>query len=120
MSNWHVLVVEDEPDGQEVIHDILEDYDISSDTVGYAETALENLQQTAYNAVIIDLALPGMDGMELLQVIKGQTAQLPCIAVTAFHNSVVKHNAIEAGFDAYLPKPLDSQRLIRELQRFLT
>ena len=122
MNAWRILVVEDEPDGQEVVSDILAHFNIEADITDQAESALEYLAANDYNAIITDLALPGMDGMELLRHIKSddRTAHLPCMAITAYHSSVVKQQAIANGFDAYLPKPLNDYMLIRELERILS
>jgi CheY-like chemotaxis protein len=121
-KQWHVLVVEDEPDGQEVVRGILDHFNITTDTVGSAEDAISLLDQNAYNAVVIDLALPGMDGMELVASIRDsqQTAALPCIAVTAFHTSAVKREALEAGFNAYLPKPIDDTAFVHTLNTLIS
>lgn len=122
MSGWHILVVEDEPDGQEVVRGILDYFQIAADAVGSAEAAMDYLENSQYNAVVIDLALPGMDGIELLAAIRNHapTAHLPCVAITAFHTSAVKMQALEAGFDAYFPKPLDDMAFARELDRILS
>jgi CheY-like chemotaxis protein len=121
MNQWNILVVEDEPDGQEVIRDILENHSIGAETVGLAETAIQCLGEKSYTGLIIDLALPGMDGMNLLQTIRNndETAHLPCLAITAYHNSLVKQQALEAGFNAYLSKPFNEQSLMYELKRIM-
>jgi len=121
-KHWHVLVVEDEPDGQEVVRGILDYFNIAADTVGTAEDAIHLLNQNSYNAAVIDLALPGMDGMELVAAIRDSrnTASLPCIAVTAFHTSAVKQQALEAGFNAYLPKPIDDVAFVSALDRLIS
>lgn len=74
-----------------------------------------------YNAILIDLALPGKDGWELLAEILNNpdTESLPCIAVTAFHNSKLREEALRAGFTAYFPKPIDGTQLGRELDRLI-
>ena len=71
---------------------------------------------------MIDLGLPGMDGWEVLQAIRAnpETAGLPCVAMTAFHTSSVRQQAIEAGFNAYFPKPLDDTLFVRELSRVIS
>jgi two-component system capsular synthesis sensor histidine kinase RcsC len=122
MNNWRVLIVEDEPDGQEVVKGILEHFNIATNAVGTAEEAVEALQYDRYNAVVIDLALPGMDGMQLIDVIRRNrdTAALPCMAVTAFHASAVKQQVLEAGFDSYLPKPINDAVFVKELDRIIT
>lgn len=121
-NDWRVLVVEDEPDGQEVVKGILDYFNIEANAVGTAEEAVQALQSDQYNAVVIDLALPDMDGIELLTTIRTNhnTASLPCIAVTAFHASVVKQQALQAGFDAYFPKPLGDVAFVEELNRIIS
>jgi CheY-like chemotaxis protein len=57
-----------------------------------AEDALDMLAQASHTAVLIDIALPGMDGFELLEAIRSNEnwSHLPCIAFTAYHSSLVK------------------------------
>ena len=119
--SWRVLVVEDEPDGREVVSEMLKLFNIAVDAVSSAEDALNYLVTTHYSGVIIDLHLPGMDGWSLLKAIRSapHTSHLPCIAITAYHNSTVKYEAMIAGFDAFLPKPLDDSVFVRELNRVL-
>lgn len=121
MNEWRILVVEDEYDGQQVISKILKYMRIESDIAASAEDALLMLGKQTYTAMIIDLALPGMDGIQLFKQIRASsgTASLPCIMVTAYHSSQVKHAAIEAGFDAYFAKPIDDTLFIRELEHLL-
>jgi CheY-like chemotaxis protein len=122
-DRWHILVVEDDPDGQEVVATILEHLNISMDVAANAEEAETFLFQsgTNYNAAIIDLALPDKDGWELLNQIlaEPQTAAIPCIAVTAFHTSKLREDAIRAGFTAYFAKPIDSTSFARQLESVL-
>jgi two-component system cell cycle response regulator len=120
-SNWHILIVEDEPDGQEVAAGLLEHFGVSSSQVGNAEEALLLLTEAPFTAALIDLALPGMDGFSLLEAIRSDPmmANLPCIAVTAYHSSLVRQQAMEAGFDAYFPKPLHDSSLFSELDRVI-
>jgi CheY-like chemotaxis protein len=74
-----------------------------------------------YHAVIIDLALPDKDGWQLLSQINAhpKMGDLPAIAVTAYHNSKLREEAILAGFKAYFPKPIDSTSFLRELEAIL-
>jgi CheY-like chemotaxis protein len=122
-NNWHVLVVEDDADGQVVMKTLLEHLGISMDVAGDSAEAEQFLFQsgTNYNAAIIDLALPDKDGWQLLSEIleNTQTSRLPCIAVTAYHNSKLREDAILAGFKAYFPKPIDGMTFLRELENIL-
>lgn len=122
MNQWHVLIVEDEVDGQEVVQAILGYFNISADAVGTAEEAILLLNQNQYTAAIIDLGLPVMDGIQLLSTIRNHPAiaGIPCIAITAFHTSQLKQEALAAGFDAYFSKPLDDTSFMRELDRIIS
>lgn len=121
MNNWHLLVVEDDQDGQEVVARVLNYHKIPFHVVFSAEEALEALEHGHYTGGIFDLALPGMDGWSLLDIVKQNpdTTEMPCVAVTAYHSSDVAAKAIEAGFVAYIPKPLESMTFVRELRRVL-
>lgn len=122
-SDWRILVVEDDPDGQAVVAHILNYMEIPTDVVSDAEQAEAYLfeQGYHYSAVIIDLALPGKDGWELLAEIQQtpQTVGLPCIAVTAYHTSKLREEALVAGFTAYFAKPIDATTFARELESLL-
>lgn len=120
MSERRILVVEDDPDGQEVVSRILNHHRIPHVSVRSAEEALTVLRDgNALTGAIIDLALPGMDGWTLLNTIHGEatTAGMPCVAMTAFHSSELAVKAVQAGFEAYFPKPLDSTSFVREIER---
>jgi two-component system, sensor histidine kinase and response regulator len=121
MKDWNILIVEDDHDGQQVISRILKYMGIRTDVAGTAEEALDMMSQQSYTAAIVDLALPGMDGMALMARIRSDaaTAQMPCVMVTAYHSSQVKKQALDAGVDAYFAKPLDDTSFIRELERLL-
>lgn len=118
-----ILVVEDDPDGQAVVAHILNYLNIENDVVADAEGAEHLLfqQQIHYDAVIIDLALPGKDGWELLAGIQqnSATASLPCIAVTAYHTAKLREESLAAGFVSYASKPLDATSFARQLEMVL-
>ena len=109
-----VLVVEDDRDGQEIIVRMLLRAGIPVEIIGTAEDALQLLSTEEHSTVVIDLALPGMDGFSLLKRIREDkaVAQLPCVAITAFHTPTLKQRALQEGFNAYFAKPLDDRRFI--------
>ena len=121
-TNWRVLVIEDENDSMEVVQEILEHYHIESYGAYSAEEALDMLDQVAPTLLIVDLALPGMDGWSLLNTIRSrpETAHIPAVAVTAFHSANVAQEAINAGFNAYFSKPIEAASFVQELDRVLT
>lgn len=105
-----VLIVEDEPDGAELLRRMLRGAGIEIDVAVSGEDALHKLAANAdYAAAVIDLALPAMDGMELMETLRGQatTQGMVLVAITAYHTPELKARALDAGFDAFFPKPLD-------------
>jgi two-component system, chemotaxis family, sensor kinase CheA len=123
MSDLHILIVDDEPDSAEVASMILAPARITSTTAGDAYQAIDLLRANPglFNAVLVDLAMPGMDGFGLLTALRqaAETAQLPLIAVTAYHTPELRSRALKAGFNAYFPKPLDTSVFLGTLQRML-
>src|SRR5690349_13208380 len=121
-SEWSILAVEDEPDGQEVVAGLLGHFGVQVEVASSAEEALQYLDQRSYHAVIVDLALPGMDGLTLLTTIRSHpsTAHLPCVVITAYHSSLVKKQALDAGCNGYITKPLQDNTLFHELSRILS
>lgn len=121
--DWRILVVEDDPDGQVVVATILERLNVPIDIASDAAEAEEYLFQLNhhYSAIIVDLALPDKDGWELLNDIRANpdTRDIPCVAVTAYHNSKLRERALTAGFTAYFPKPIDATTFSRELEAIL-
>ncbi len=122
-KNWHILVVEDDPDGQEVVATILEHLNLSIDVANNVEDAEKLLfhSSSKYQAAILDLALPDKNGWDLLAEILNnpETANLPCIAVTAYHTSKLREDAIKAGFTAYFAKPIDATSFARRLEELM-
>jgi two-component system CheB/CheR fusion protein len=118
-----VLIVEDDPDGQALVAHVVGHLKFSHTVVDNGDDALAALLAAgaAYRAVIIDLALPGKDGWQLVADIRNTpaTADLICIAVTGFHSAKTREDALRAGFNAYFSKPLEATHFARELESLL-
>jgi CheY-like chemotaxis protein len=122
MHNLRVLVVEDEADAAEIIDSLLRHYQLMVEHVVCAEDAFTALTTAHYDAAIIDLFLPGMDGLELIRRIRQEPrlAALPCIAVTAYSSSGLRKQALDAGSNRYYAKPLNPDELAQGLRDILT
>ena len=118
LANWKVLVVEDESDSMELVRGVLDYHGITSVGATSGEEALSMFQTFVPTLIIIDLALPGIDGWALLEKLKATSnlSSIPRVAITAYHTAEVASKAIEQGFDAYFAKPLDATSFVRELQ----
>src|SRR6187431_2539097 len=120
MTNSNILVVEDDRYSGEVVTIMLRYHDLGVEIATSAEKALNLLRVKNYSLILIDLALPGMSGWQLLKAIKDdpRLENIPCAAMTAYHDSKVAHEAAEAGFALYFPKPLHST-FMKDLKRIL-
>lgn len=118
ISNWKILIVEDDLDVQEVMMTILFPHGASIMTALTGEEGLELLKHNPDTTIaLIDLALPHMDGWQLLEAIRADPtlAGIPAVAITAYHSTNVAQEAIEAGFMAYFPKPINSRTFVQDL-----
>ncbi|NJL93190.1 MAG: response regulator [Anaerolineae bacterium] len=120
-STWQVLVVEDEFDDSQVISKILRHHGVEVRVAGDGHECLEVLKTYRPTMVIMDLALPGMDGWETLKAMRQNpaTADIPVIAVTAYHSSSVQEDTEKAGFNGYMPKPANPSHLLDHLRGIL-
>lgn len=116
-----VLVVEDEPDTRALLQAVVEDLlGGRGATAANGEQALALVAQAAPDVVLLDLMLPGMDGLAVATRLKGdpQTAHVPIIAVSALARPEDEQAARQAGCDAFVLKPFaleDIERAIRAL-----
>jgi CheY-like chemotaxis protein len=116
MSAGPILIVDDNPANLELLQAILSRDGYVLRTATDAAEALELLHASRPQVILLDLQLPGMDGLELTRRLKcdGATRSIPIIAVTAFAMKGDEEKAREAGCDAYLTKPID-KRVLRDL-----
>ncbi|RMF78074.1 MAG: response regulator [Chloroflexi bacterium] len=114
----NVLVIEDDADAMNLVVTLVEQFGHTAYTAENGEVALDMLEQYDFDAFVVDIALPGIDGWGIIQAIRRNpvTAQTPSIAITAFHDSAVEERALSAGFDAYFPKPFEPMEFIRQLE----
>ena len=115
-----ILIVEDYADARNLMKFLIESYGYRVLEASDGQQAVETVQQEHPDLVLMDLAMPVMDGLTATRIIRGfdGTARLPIIAVTAHGKSFYKQ-AIEAGCDALLMKPLDTDKLQSILNQYL-
>ena len=121
ISNWRVLVVEDEDDSMELVLGLLEHRGIDSVGVSSGEEALEAIENYNPTLIIVDLALPGLNGWELLEHFNANPAlkSIPRVAMTAYHTAELAEQAVESGFHAYFAKPLNAASFVKELESIM-
>ncbi|MFQ3648335.1 MAG: response regulator [Anaerolineae bacterium] len=120
-KDWQILVVEDEYDSIQMVSKILQHSGIAVEIAHNGLECLEALKRRLPTLIIMDLALPVMDGWETLHHIRSnpETAHLPVVAITAYHSVNLEDDAYKAGFNAYMPKPLETQALVKHLERII-
>jgi PAS domain S-box-containing protein len=116
-----VLVAEDQAVNQRVIGKMLNLLDVEYDLVADGSQALARLREVAYDLVLMDIQMPGMDGLTATHQIRQQTewAELPVIALTAGVTEAERERIAAAGFTALLPKPISLQSLEATLTQWL-
>ncbi|HYX64987.1 MAG TPA: response regulator [Burkholderiales bacterium] len=113
-----VLVADDNPTNREVIGKILERGGHAVTLVNDGEQALEMLERERPDIVLLDRNMPRMGGIETLQAIRvltGGMSHLPVIMFSADVTSEAKREALEAGCDAFLGKPIEALKLLEEI-----
>ena len=103
-------MIEDDLELAEVLTEILEQYNFEVTTEDDPFKALSLLNLKSFDVVILDLTLPGMDGLEVCEAIRAKQ-NIPIIVSSARSDVTDKINALELGADDYLPKPYDPREL---------
>lgn len=117
MAGEPILVVDDNPTNLKLIRVLLKAEGYEVRTSADATEALAILESFKPRVILMDLQLPGMDGLELTRHIKAEpkTCTIPVIALTAYAMKGDEEKAKAAGCSAYLAKPFDSRSLLQLL-----
>lgn len=117
----NILVVEDEVDIQEIISYNLEKAGFTVAAVESGETALELIRKELPDLVVLDVMLPGMDGLEVCRLLKqdAETRDLPILMLTARAEEVDRVVGLELGADDYVVKPFSARELTLRIQAIL-
>jgi PAS domain S-box-containing protein len=116
-----VLIVDDDRDTLEVVKQLLEQAGADVTTAASAEEALEVLRRGPPDVLLSDIGMPGQDGYELIrrvrQLAPEQGGCIPAAALTAFAHGEHRQQALSAGFQLYLPKPIEPSELTAAVAR---
>ena len=121
MDEARVLVVDDNPTNLKLACDVLEWSGFNVLSAADAEEALKVIELSPPDVILMDIALPGMDGLTLTRQLKASAAtrDIRVVALTAFAMKGDEQKAIEAGCDGYISKPIDTRMLGAEIARYL-
>jgi two-component system, cell cycle response regulator DivK len=121
MAGELILVVEDNPRNRKLVIDVLDALGYRTLAAGSGEEGVALARANPPDLVLMDVQLPGMDGVEALARLRGapETAAIPCVAVTAFAMKDDRARLLAAGFDGYLEKPISVRELPGRMAAFL-
>jgi DNA-binding NtrC family response regulator len=114
-----ILLVDDDPDICQNLSDILHDLDFQVDMASHGEAALAKVGTTAYDLALIDLRMPGMDGLTLYREIKRQSPGTLAILITGHADRDTVESALRSGIVQVLSKPLSVPRLCQVVAEVL-
>ena len=114
-----LLIVDDEPDACANLSDIFVDLGYEVDVAYDALTALELVEKNTYDVALLDLKMPGMDGLELYRRVRQLSAETVAIVVTAYANSGTAASVLDSGAWKILSKPVDVLQLMGLVEQAL-
>jgi len=119
----NVLVADDNATNREVLGRILERAGHTATLVSGGEPALDALESSSFDVVLLDRNMPDMGGLEVIKAMRAMHAgreRVPALIVSADVTPEAREESLEAGADGYLGKPVESARLLSEVQRVAT
>ena len=117
-----ILVVDDNEAGQLLVSVVLNLAGFQVDTAGSSEEVMERLHQRPPDLILMDVQLPGQDGLALTRRLKGDpaTAAIPIVALSAYAMASDRDQAIAAGCIGYITKPIDTRAFGKQVQQYLS
>lgn len=121
MSRPTILVIEDNPTNLELVSDLLEVAGYQLISAQDAETGIQMAEESRPDLVLMDIGLPGMDGLMATRHLGENplTGHIPVVALTAHAMSGDRGRAMEAGCVGYITKPIDTREFIATVGKFL-
>ncbi len=120
-SDKKVMIVDDAKDVLTFVSILLRKTNVQIDTALTGSEALQKINESdgGYNLILMDIQMPGISGVEALQRIKESYPDMPVFAQTAFALEGDEARFLKKGFDAYIPKPVNRNELLRKMTPFM-
>lgn len=122
MTPTRILVVEDNMKNLKLLRDVLQHFGYRVYEAMTGEDGVRIAREVTPDLILMDLQLPGIDGVEALRRIRNEAAtrSVPVVAVTAFAMPGDRQNALDSGFTGYVEKPISVSNLPQQVHDFLT
>ncbi len=114
-----LLIIEDNRDLVQVLSEGFAENGLSVDSAFTGEDGLEKISGGKYGCIILDIMLPGMDGLQVLDIVRARGDETPVILLTARDTVEDKVEGLSRGADDYLPKPFDFRELVARVRALL-
>jgi CheY-like chemotaxis protein len=108
----HVLIVDDEPNMLRTLADILRDEGFEVSTAASGEEAVAMCGKNEYGVVLMDVRMPGIDGMEAFRRIRRERRSVPVVMMSAYTVDHLLNDALKEGVVAFVQKPLDAAKVL--------
>jgi len=118
-SKAHILVIDDDKRICELVSRFLRDHDYVVLSAQNADEAREIMQNFEFDALIVDVMMPGQTGLEFTQSLREQGNNIPVLLLTALGEVEDRISGFEVGADDYLPKPFEPKELVLRLKSIL-
>ena len=121
MSGEKILVIEDTPMNMELVTDVLEVVGYNVIQAETAETGIEKARTERPDLILMDIGLPGMDGLTAAGILKRDqlTKDIPIIALTSHAMQDDEERIMTAGCDGYITKPIDTREFPKTVAGFI-
>jgi len=123
LDNVRILVVDDEPDGRELIARILQERGAKPQAAESGADALRLLSEQNFDVLLSDIGMAAMDGFDLIRRVRSfdekRQSPLPAIAITAYARPEDRQRSLLAGFHMHLSKPIDPRELVASVAGLL-
>jgi DNA-binding NtrC family response regulator len=118
-ENTRILIIDDDENIRQVLMAILTDEGYDVESVGTGKEALERTKREFFNAALIDVRLPDIEGIELLTKFKPTSPRMRKIIITGYPTLQNAIQAVNGGANAYIMKPFDVEKVLKIIQEQL-
>ncbi len=123
LSDWKILITDDEPDNLSLLQDILMFFDAKVTSATSGQGAIELTDQQSFTLALLDVQMPKVTGWDVIRHIREserpETRNMLVIAVTALAMKGDRERILSAGFDGYISKPIDTTNFIQTIQQIV-
>jgi len=121
-NNAVILIVEDNVANQLLASAVLEREGYRVEVASSSDEALDRLKSQAPDLILMDVQLPGIDGLSLTRLLKAdeRTASIPVVALTALAMRGDRERTLDAGCAGYISKPIDTRTFAAEVRKYLS